>query len=108
MQTSYLFGLSDRRNRHARPQQHAPIAAATAACVSKGSPTTGCSCLTRAPSRHSKAAPGARCPTLKQICTPPAAPNIMFMLLDDTGFARFVCYRTDIDTPNVDALATPR
>ena len=27
------------------------------------------------------------------------------MLLDDTGFAHFGCYGSDIDTPNVDALA---
>jgi arylsulfatase A-like enzyme len=27
------------------------------------------------------------------------------VLLDDTGFARFGCYGSDIDTPHVDALA---
>ena len=27
------------------------------------------------------------------------------MLLDDTGFAQFGCYGSDIDTPNIDALA---
>ncbi|MEM7324143.1 MAG: arylsulfatase [Actinomycetota bacterium] len=33
------------------------------------------------------------------------APNVMIVLLDDTGFAQFGCYGSDIDTPNVDALA---
>ena len=34
------------------------------------------------------------------------APNVVVILLDDTGFAQFGCYGSDIDTPNVDALAT--
>ena len=33
------------------------------------------------------------------------APNIMIVLLDDTGFAQFGCYGSDIDTSNVDGLA---
>jgi len=33
------------------------------------------------------------------------APNVVLILLDDTGFAQFGCYGSDIDTPNVDALA---
>lgn len=33
------------------------------------------------------------------------APNVVMVLLDDTGFAQFGCYGSDIDTPNVDALA---
>lgn len=33
------------------------------------------------------------------------APNVVIMLLDDTGFAQFGCYGSDIETPNVDALA---
>ena len=33
------------------------------------------------------------------------APNVVFILLDDTGFAQFGCYGSDIDTPNIDALA---
>ena len=33
------------------------------------------------------------------------APNVVVILLDDTGFAQFGCYGSDIDTPNVDALA---
>jgi len=34
-----------------------------------------------------------------------AAPNIVVVLLDDVGFAQFGCYGSDIDTPNIDALA---
>ncbi|MEY4339158.1 MAG: putative arylsulfatase [Actinomycetota bacterium] len=33
------------------------------------------------------------------------APNIVVVLLDDVGFAQFGCYGSDIDTPNIDALA---
>ncbi len=33
------------------------------------------------------------------------APNVVLVLLDDTGFAQFGCYGSDIDTANVDALA---
>ena len=33
------------------------------------------------------------------------APNIVLVLLDDTGFAQFGCFGSDIGTPNVDALA---
>jgi arylsulfatase A-like enzyme len=33
------------------------------------------------------------------------APNVVVVLLDDTGFAQFGCYGSEIDTPNVDALA---
>ena len=33
------------------------------------------------------------------------APNVVFVLLYDTGFAQFGCYGSDIDTPNIDALA---
>ena len=34
------------------------------------------------------------------------APNVVIVLMDDTGFAQFGCYGSDIDTANVDALAT--
>lgn len=34
-----------------------------------------------------------------------SAPNVVMVLLDDTGFAQFGCYGSDIDTPNIDALA---
>ncbi len=33
------------------------------------------------------------------------APNIVIVVLDDTGFAQLGCYGSDIDTPNIDALA---
>ena len=33
------------------------------------------------------------------------SPNVVIVLLDDTGFAQFGCYGSDIDTPNVDRLA---
>ena len=33
------------------------------------------------------------------------APNIVVVVLDDTGFAQLGCYGSDIDTPNLDALA---
>ena len=33
------------------------------------------------------------------------APDVVIVLLDDTGFAQFGCYGSDIDTPNIDALA---
>ncbi len=33
------------------------------------------------------------------------APNVVVILLDDTGFAHFGCYGSEIDTPNIDALA---
>ena len=33
------------------------------------------------------------------------SPNVVIILLDDTGFAQFGCYGSDIDTPHVDALA---
>ncbi|MDX2382312.1 MAG: arylsulfatase [Acidimicrobiia bacterium] len=36
----------------------------------------------------------------------PDAPNIVVVLLDDTGFAQLGCYGSDIDTPHIDALAT--
>jgi arylsulfatase len=36
---------------------------------------------------------------------PGDAPNVVIVLLDDTGFAQFGCYGSDIDTPHVDALA---
>ena len=33
------------------------------------------------------------------------APNVLVMMLDDVGFADFGCYGSEIDTPNLDALA---
>jgi arylsulfatase len=36
---------------------------------------------------------------------PPGAPNVVLIVLDDTGFAHLGCYGSDIDTPNIDRLA---
>jgi arylsulfatase len=37
---------------------------------------------------------------------PPAgAPNVLVIALDDTGFAHLGCFGSDIDTPNIDAIA---
>jgi arylsulfatase A-like enzyme len=36
---------------------------------------------------------------------PPAAPNVVMVVLDDVGYAQLGCYGSDIDTPNIDALA---
>ena len=33
------------------------------------------------------------------------APNVLFIVLDDTGFAQLGCYGSPINTPNLDALA---
>ena len=33
------------------------------------------------------------------------APNVVLVLMDDTGFSQLGCYGSDIDTPNIDALA---
>ena len=34
-----------------------------------------------------------------------ARPNIVLMMVDDLGFSDFGCYGSEIDTPNIDALA---
>lgn len=36
---------------------------------------------------------------------PEGAPNVLFILLDDTGFADVGCYGSLIETPNIDSLA---
>lgn len=37
---------------------------------------------------------------------PPAgSPNVLVIALDDTGFAHLGCFGSDIDTPNIDAIA---
>jgi arylsulfatase A-like enzyme len=36
---------------------------------------------------------------------PEGAPNILLVVLDDVGFAHLGCYGSDIETPNIDALA---
>ncbi|MFC5996278.1 arylsulfatase [Pseudonocardia hispaniensis] len=35
----------------------------------------------------------------------PGAPNVLMIVLDDTGFGQFGCYGSPIATPNLDALA---
>src|ERR1044071_10306042 len=35
----------------------------------------------------------------------PGAPNVLFIVLDDTGFGHLGCYGSPIATPNLDALA---
>ena len=35
----------------------------------------------------------------------PGAPNVLFIVLDDTGFGQLGCYGSPIATPNIDALA---
>jgi len=35
----------------------------------------------------------------------PGAPNVLFIILDDTGFGQLGCYGAPIDTPNLNALA---
>jgi arylsulfatase len=36
---------------------------------------------------------------------PEGAPNVVLVVLDDTGFAHLGCYGSDIDTPHIDRLA---
>ncbi|MEM7324569.1 MAG: arylsulfatase [Actinomycetota bacterium] len=36
---------------------------------------------------------------------PPGAPNVVVIVLDDTGFAHLGCFGSDIETPNIDRLA---
>ena len=36
---------------------------------------------------------------------PPGAPNVVVIVLDDTGFSHLGCFGSDIDTPNIDRLA---
>jgi arylsulfatase len=37
---------------------------------------------------------------------PKGSPNVLFIVLDDTGFGQLGCYGSPIETPNLDALAT--
>ena len=36
---------------------------------------------------------------------PQGAPNVLFIVLDDTGFGQLGCYGSPISTPNLDSLA---
>ena len=35
----------------------------------------------------------------------PGTPNVVFVVLDDVGFAQIGCFGSDIETPNFDRLA---
>ena len=37
--------------------------------------------------------------------TQEGAPNVLFIVLDDTGYGHLGCYGSPIETPNIDALA---
>ena len=37
--------------------------------------------------------------------SPKGTPNVVFIVLDDTGFGHLGCYGSPIETPNLDALA---
>lgn len=37
---------------------------------------------------------------------PKGAPNVLFVVMDDTGYGHLGCYGSPIATPNFDALAT--
>ena len=37
--------------------------------------------------------------------SPEGAPNVVYIVLDDTGFGHLGCYGSDIETPNMDRLA---
>jgi arylsulfatase len=41
----------------------------------------------------------------KRPSAPAGAPNVVVIMLDDTGFSQLGCYGSDIDTPNIDRLA---
>ncbi len=41
----------------------------------------------------------------EKVKPPAGAPNILYVLLDDTGFAQLGCYGSRIPTPNMDAIA---
>jgi arylsulfatase len=36
---------------------------------------------------------------------PAGAPNVIYLVLDDVGFAQLGCYGSEISTPNLDKLA---
>ena len=50
--------------------------------------------------RESTAAPQ------QPVRAPAGAPSVIFVVLDDVGFADLGCYGSDIDTPNLDRLAS--
>ncbi|HVW79965.1 MAG TPA: arylsulfatase [Mycobacteriales bacterium] len=44
-------------------------------------------------------------PSFPKRQTPDGAPNVVMIVLDDTGFAQLGCYGSSIETPNIDRLA---
>ncbi|HWA64947.1 MAG TPA: arylsulfatase [Mycobacteriales bacterium] len=44
-------------------------------------------------------------PSYPKRSAPVGAPNVVMIVLDDTGFAQLGCYGSSIDTPNIDRLA---
>jgi arylsulfatase len=44
-------------------------------------------------------------PSFPKRKTPDGAPNVVMIVLDDTGFAQLGCYGSSIETPNIDRLA---
>jgi arylsulfatase len=45
-------------------------------------------------------------PAFEPVAHPPAgAPNVVVIVLDDTGFGQLGCFGSDIETPHIDALA---
>jgi len=50
-------------------------------------------------------APGALSAQENQPNEQPARPNVVIVLVDDMGFSDLGCYGSEIDTPNIDALA---
>ena len=72
-------------------------------------PTTECA-KCHLPSRCLTGSSGGRyqesTPSWPQpVAAPEGSPNIVFILLDDVGFAHLGCYGSDIETPNMDRLA---
>jgi arylsulfatase len=44
--------------------------------------------------------------TLPSLCSADTKPNILLVMVDDMGFSDLGCYGSEIDTPNLDKLAT--
>jgi arylsulfatase len=40
------------------------------------------------------------------VSAPAGAPNVIYIVFDDLGFADLGCYGSEIDTPHINALAT--
>ncbi len=62
-------------------------------------PSTGFAGVIGRTSADSKPSPLAAAPAR------PGSPNIIYIVLDDTGFSDLHCYGSEVATPNIDALA---